>query len=73
MSCSRVLALSLASGCSLPTVFKRLYCNILGLIHLVSLERQRREPPVLAPLSFLEMLNVNMIEPLIQGLRAMVL
>jgi hypothetical protein len=39
MSCRSVLALPLASSCSLPTVFKRLYCNILGLIHLVAHER----------------------------------
>lgn len=73
MSWSSVLGLSLASRCSFPTVFKRLYCNIFGLMHLVSLARRRREPPVLTPLSLLEMLNVNMIKPLIQGFRAMAL
>lgn len=39
MSCRGILALPLASCCSLPTVVKRLYRNILGLIHLVPFER----------------------------------
>lgn len=73
MSCRGMLALPPASCCSLPTVVKRLYRNILGLINLVLLERRRRESPVLTPLPFFEMLNINMIEPLIQGLGAMVL
>lgn len=73
MSCRGIFALPLASRCSLLTVVKRLYHSILGLVHLDPLERRRREPPVLTPLSFLEMLNINMIEPLIQGLGAMVL
>lgn len=73
MSCRGILALPLASRCSLPTVLKRPYRNILGLVHLVPLERRRREPPVLTPLSFLEMLNINVIESLIHGLGAMVL
>jgi hypothetical protein len=73
MSCHGILALPLASRYSLLTVAKRLDRNILGLVHLAPLERRRREPPVLTFLSFLEMLNIDMIEPLIQGLGAMVL